>query len=176
MSKATVWGSAANRSLVSQETFPTTTWLVNAFNSVTCKMKDKMFDEAEEDSADVCGCFCNKMDYCRLQSDELHIWKIMCVSTEKTLLMWGTNLDWEVFIDKWQKHNVLVVPHLLSIDLDFAPKFPTLPTVPYQNLNKHIDIMQTPPLNGSQKVWMLYVSQGPSETKRNKNNQYSNLL
>lgn len=35
ISTATIWGSAANRSFVSQETLPTTTWLAKLFSSVT---------------------------------------------------------------------------------------------------------------------------------------------
>lgn len=39
MSTATTWGRAANRSLVSQETLPTTTWLARPFSSVTCSQE-----------------------------------------------------------------------------------------------------------------------------------------
>lgn len=39
ISTATTWGRAANRSLVSQETLPTTTWLASPFNSVTCSQE-----------------------------------------------------------------------------------------------------------------------------------------
>lgn len=35
MSTATIWGRAANKFLVSQETLPTTTWLARPFSSVT---------------------------------------------------------------------------------------------------------------------------------------------
>lgn len=47
-----------------------------------------------------------------------------------------TNLDREVLIDKWHKHNLLAVPLLLGIDLHFASKPPALPTIPDQDLSK----------------------------------------
>lgn len=43
MSTATVCGRAANRSLVSHETFPTTTWLARLFSSVTWASKYVLF-------------------------------------------------------------------------------------------------------------------------------------
>lgn len=42
ISTATTWGSAANKSFVSQETFPTTTWLARLFSSVTWREKEEV--------------------------------------------------------------------------------------------------------------------------------------
>lgn len=152
ISKATIWGSAANRSLVSQETFPTTTWLANAFNSVTYETKDKMLDEAAEDCLSAISGWA-KWWAIHLKSD------VCKYRINYPLAMWGTNLDREVLIDKWHKHNLLIVPLLLSIDLHFASKPPALPAIPDQHLNKQRRVTKPPPSGITLKVlWIVTAS------------------